>query len=250
MKEAKVIGVIGAMESEVETLRGRLCGLAAETAAGITFFIGTISGQKVVLAKCGVGKVNAARATQLLIDRYKPDFLFNTGIAGGIAPRLNVADAVIAAGFIHHDFDATAFGYVKGCLCAQEARNKPTVFTASPFLTGVLKKSALAMLPPGRVKEGLVVTGDAFVSDPQKKQALYGEFRALAVEMEGAAFAQTAYYNNVPFAAVRAISDLADGKAAAAFDVFEKETADLSAALIEKAVYYIKESGETPYEEL
>jgi adenosylhomocysteine nucleosidase len=244
MKNSGIIGIIGAMDSEISKLKTKLLNYESNRVGNIIFHIGEISGQTVVVAKCGVGKVNAARCTQLFIDHYKPEILINTGIAGGIGPELSVGDVVIATGFVQHDFDVTAFGHVKGYLCTGEDKDRPTVFGSSEVLVDMVMRAATSAVSPEQVKKGIIATGDMFVSNPEKKNEIYEEFDALAVEMEGAAFAQTAYYNQVPFVAIRAISDLADGRAAESFETFEKETAELSAKLIEQSLYLIKECEE------
>ena len=128
MKDKAVFGVIGAMESEIARLRGLLRGGAAETHAGLTFYSGTLGAHRVVLVQSGIGKVNAARCTQLLIDKYTPDYIVNTGIAGGIGEGLAVADVVIGTELVQHDFDAVAFGYARGNICDPSHRDTPSVF--------------------------------------------------------------------------------------------------------------------------
>lgn len=234
MKHNKKIGIIGAMANETEHLQKLLQSTKPEKIGDLLYFIGELAGHTVIVVKCGVGKVNAARCTQLLIDHYNPDIIINTGIAGGISPELNVGDLVIGTGFVQHDFDVTAFGHAHGYPCTGEDDTKPTIFQSDERLIHPLKSAATEVIPKEKIREGLIATGDRFVSDPDEKKKIRELFGAVAVEMEGGAIAQTACFDQTPFVAVRTISDLADGSAAESFDVFEKDTAALSAAVIKK----------------
>lgn len=239
MKADTAIAIIGAMESEVHRLTSLLENANTVSVYNLTFYTGTINKRKVVIVKSGIGKVNAARCTQLLIDRFSPDAIVNTGIAGGIDPDLSVGDIVIGTGLLQHDFDVTAFGHAKGYLCTGDDHNSPTVFYADKSLSDALESTATSQFPEKRVGRGTIATGDLFVSDSEKKQELWKTFKASAAEMEGAAIAQTASYAGVPFAVLRVISDQADGKAAQSFEVFEEETARLSSAVIESLLSII-----------
>lgn len=234
--EHRLIGIIGAMDSELETLLAAMTEKKQETLYGLTFTTGTLDGCAVVLVKAGIGKVNAARCTQLLIDRFSPSAIVNTGIAGGLAPGLSVGDVVVASGVLQHDFDVTAFGHAKGYLCTGGDDTAATVFPADEALSGCFAAAAQAILGEGHVHRGLIATGDQFISGAEHKSALYGEFRAMAAEMEGGAIAQVAAMDGVPFAVIRSISDLADGTAADSFDTFEKHAADVSAAALRQAL--------------
>ena len=236
MKENAVFGVIGAMESEIARLRGLLRGGAAETHAGLTFYSGTLGAHRVVLVQSGIGKVNAARCTQLLIDKYTPDYIVNTGIAGGIGDGLAVADVVIGTELVQHDFDVRAFGYARGNLCEADHRDTPTVFRGDEELAQRFRKAAETLMDAGRVKTGRIVTGDLFVAGAEVKRELAETFGAVAAEMEGGAIAQVAALSGVPFIVLRAISDLADGSSPASFDEFEQQTADLSASILRKLI--------------
>lgn len=239
MKADATIAIIGAMESEVYRLTSLLENANTVPVYNLTFYTGTIKKRKVVIVKSGIGKVNAARCTQLLIDRFNPDAIVNTGIVGGIDPGLSVGDIVIGTGLLQHDFDVTAFGHAKGYLCTGDDHNSPTVFYADKSLSDALESTATSQFQEKRVGRGTIATGDLFVSDSEKKQELWETFKASAAEMEGAAIAQTASYAGVPFAVLRVISDQADGKAAQSFEVFEEETAKLSSAVIESLLSII-----------
>ncbi len=222
-------GIIGAMESEISLLRARMEEIKPRQFGDLTFYSGYLAGKPMVLVRSGPGKVNAARCAQLLIDVYHPDYLINTGIAGGVGEGLAVGDIVVATGLVQHDFDVTAFGYARGNICARDSAAEPTVFRPDGALVRQLTQAARAV---GNVRQGIVATGDVFVSSTAQKKDLAATFHALAAEMEGGAIAQVAQANGVPFAVLRVLSDLADGSAPESFDAFEQQTADLSASIL------------------
>ena len=229
------IGVIGAMDSELAALIAALAQPAQETVQGLIFHTGRLGAREVVLVRCGIGKVSAARCTQVLIDRFAPGAVINTGIAGGLAGGLAVGDIVVADGLVQHDFDAAPIGFVRGCVCMGDP-GAPTVFAPDAALSALLAQTAGNTIGAQQVHRGLIATGDQFISGAEHKSALYGEFRAMAAEMEGGAIAQVAAMDGVPFAVIRSISDLADGTAADSFDTFEKHAADASAAALRQAL--------------
>lgn len=231
---SNVIGIIGAMDSEVEYLCSKLENRTKETIYGFDFYCGTLSGKDVVLVKCGIGKVNAARGTQLMIDRYSPAVIVNTGIAGGVAPGICIEDAVIAEGLLQHDFDVSAFGHAKGYLCTGIEHEKPTVFKADEETAKKLRKAADKIIPTEKIRAGLIATGDQFISGTEKRKEIYDLFGATAAEMEGCAIAQVAEYSGIPFAVLRVISDTADGQAVEKYDEFELKAAKQSALIIEE----------------
>ena len=234
--ENKTFGVIGAMESEVAQLRAALKMPEARTVAGLTFYAGTLGENRVVLVRSGVGKVNAARCAQILIDLYEPDYLVNTGIAGGVGAGLAVADVVIGTELVQHDFDAVNFGYARGNICEPEHRGTPTVFRSDETLIAAFRAAAESLIDAKRVKTGRIATGDLFVASAETKRDIADTFGAIAAEMEGCAIAQVAALAGVPFIVLRAISDLADGSSVGSFGEFEQETADLSAAILRRMI--------------
>lgn len=236
MKAESCIGIIGAMDVEIEKLTSELSGSRNYPVGGLAFIKGTLYELPIVIVKCGVGKVNAAICTQILIDRFRPDFLINLGIAGGLSPALSIGDVVIAAGLLQHDFDVSSFGHARGYMCTNQNDSQPTIYPADMKLVQLLGKAAEEAIGLRRISFGLIATGDQFVSNKGKKSELYHEFSAVAADMEGGAIAQTAYLNRVPFAVVRTISDLADGTAAQSYSVFEKEAADISATIITNSI--------------
>lgn len=239
MKTKRTVGVIGAMESEVEAFLAALSNMKIIHNTGLTFHSGEYAGQNLVIAQSGIGKVNAARCTQMMIDLFHPDYIINSGIAGGIDTLLSVGDIVIGEELIQHDFDVTAFGHAKGYLCTGERDDIPTVFHSDKKLVSLLEKSAEVFIEAGRIHTGRIASGDIFVADCALKQSIFQEFGAAAIEMEGAAIAQTAAYAEVPFVIIRAISDQADGYAAESFETFEKQTAALSCAVIHNLIHLL-----------
>lgn len=239
------IGVIGAMDSETAQLIAHLEGSRKETFSGLDLYTGTMHGKEVTVVKCGIGKVNAARTAQLLIDRFSPDAIINTGIAGGTDPELSVGDTVVATGLVQHDFDLTGFGYTKGAMSGFE-KGRPTVFGCDERLTEALFTAAVRVSgetdesadPSGAsddstIAKGLVATGDVFVYDTEIRRFIRDTFGAACTEMEGGAIAQVCALSGVPFAVLRVLSDTAGGEAAESFDAFEKKAADRSAAICE-----------------
>ena len=222
------IGIIGAMDIEIEALVDALEDKEITELYGYKFYSGHMADKNIVILKCGVGKVNAARGTQLMIDRFAPDAILNTGIAGAIDPDLNIGDTVVATALVQHDFDVTAFGYAPGCICDRNNMDKPTAFAADPELVSELTIAAESVMD-GAVREGIIATGDRFVSSEELKRKIYEIFHAAATEMEGAAIAQTAAYAGVPFAVLRVMSDTADGKAPESYEQFELKAAGQSA---------------------
>ena len=226
------VGIIGAMASEVKDLVSSLSDYKKEKHYNLTFHTGKLEGVDVVVLQCGVGKVNAARSTQMLIDFYNPTLIINTGIAGGTAPNVAPFDAIIATKLVQHDFDVTPFGHAKGYMCTGKESNKPTLFTPSEEYSALFEKACDEFFDPTQVKRGVIATGDIFVASPHLRSSIYNEFGALAAEMEGGAIAQVAEYDAVPFVVLRVISDNADGEATVSFDTLEKESARRSALTV------------------
>jgi adenosylhomocysteine nucleosidase len=233
-QEIGTVGIIGAMDSEVTLLKSALQNAQEEKVGGLTLSTGNIGQAHVVLAKCGVGKVNAALCAQIMIDRFSADCLINTGAAGGIGAdgELAVGDFVIGTEAVQYDFDVTAFGHAKGYMCTGVQHEQPTIYHSDPLLVAAVERSATKWLPQFKLKNGRIATGDTFVSESRVKNELWQDFQATAAEMEGAAIAQTATANDIPFVIVRAISDLADDSAATSYDEFEKEAAGISANIV------------------
>ena len=225
-------GIIGAMDTEIQMIREKMDYCRTNSLYGLTIYQGRVFHHDVVLAKCGVGKVNAARCAQILIDSSNPDYLINTGVAGGIGPDLKIGDIVLSTDLIQHDFSMNALGCVDGCLTLEGPKDEPTLFHADEALLTGFEKVAKETAGEGAIHRGRIATGDTFVADRESKQRIYDSFGALACEMEGAAIAQVAQAARVPFLVIRAISDLADGSASESYANFERHAAELSARML------------------
>ena len=223
MNSKQPVGIIAAMDSELAGLVAALEQPRQHVLWGLTFYSGLLSGREAVLVKCGVGKVNAARTAQILIDRFEPCALLNSGIAG-------------ADGLVQHDFDVTAFGHARGYLCTGGDSSSPTVFRPDAAVQSALRRAAEEVLGREHVHSGLIATGDQFISGPGQKAAIRQVVSAAAAEMEGGAIAQAAVLSGVPFGVLRVISDLADDTAPDSSDRFEEETAHRSARIVKQAV--------------
>lgn len=222
------IGIIGAMSSEVDNLIARMTDTTREEYAGRQFVCGRLGGQDAVVVQSGIGKVAAAITAQMLIDRFEVTALLNTGMAGGLDRRLAVKDLVVATGALQHDFDLTAFGHVRGYLTGEDDQ-KPTIFACDTALVERAVKAAETVLPAGsKAITGTVASGDIFVDDSSLKATLRDHFGAAAAEMEGAAIAQTAVANGIPFVILRTISDLAEQEATVSFDEMERYAGQLA----------------------
>ncbi|MGM9930296.1 5'-methylthioadenosine/S-adenosylhomocysteine nucleosidase [Pradoshia sp.] len=218
------IAIIGAMEEEVAVLRENIEESESVVIANTEYTSGKMFGTDVVLLKSGIGKVNAAMGTAVLLEKFKPDFIINTGSAGGYNPELNVGDIVISTEVRHHDVDVTAFGYEYG-----QVPRLPVGFVADEKLVE-LASGIAAGIEGVQAGKGLIVTGDVFMSDPVRADFVRGQFPELqAVEMEAAAIAQVAYQFGVPFVVTRALSDIAGKESDVSFEQFLDKAARHSA---------------------
>lgn len=214
----KKIGIIGAMEEEVNILKEQMQEVKVTRIASMDFNEGVIAGKQAVIVRSGIGKVNAAICTQILSDVYRVDAVINTGVAGSLRNEIDIADIVLSTDALQHDVDATGFGYEPGVI----PRMEQSIFTADKKLLDLAKAVCQEELPEIGVHTGRIVSGDQFISDTQKKKWLVESFQGYCTEMEGAAIAQTAYLNNLPFLIIRAISDKADHSAEMAYNEFEE----------------------------
>lgn len=229
------IAIIGAMEEEVALLRENITEQRQETIAGCEFTFGKMHGTDVILLRSGIGKVNAAMSTSVLLEKYQPDCIINTGSAGGFDPKLNVGDVVISSEVRHHDVDVTAFGYEYG-----QVPQLPAAFPADEKLVAIAETAAQE-IGEIQVVKGQIATGDSFMSDPDKVKFVRSKFTNLqALEMEAAAIAQVAYQFKVPFVIIRSLSDIAGKESDVSFDQFLEKAAVHSATLVMKIVAAIK----------
>lgn len=223
-----MLGIIGAMEVEVKELREMMENPQAQTVAGMTFYQGTIKGKEVVVVRSGIGKVNAGICSQILVDRYQVEGIINTGIAGSLRNEINIGDIVLATVAVQHDVDATGFGYPIGEIPQMGIKE----FPANEKLRALAEACSKKANPDVQVFCGRVASGDQFISSKEKKNWIQDNFDAYCTEMEGAAIAQAAYLNNIPYLVVRAISDKADDSANMDYSEFEAKAVENSVRLM------------------
>ena len=227
-----MIGIIGAMDEEVEQIVAVMDIEREETKAQMTFKAGKLAGKDVVIVRSGIGKVNAAVCTQILIDVFDVKAVINTGIAGSLKAEINIGDLVISSDLVHHDMDAVSFGYPKGQIPQMDVFS----FEADRALADLAEKVCEEVNPEIQVFHGRVVSGDQFISDKAVKERISANFDGYCTEMEGAAIAQAAYLNGVPFVILRAISDKADDSATMDYPTFEKQAIHNSVLLLKELV--------------
>ncbi|MFC0473229.1 5'-methylthioadenosine/adenosylhomocysteine nucleosidase [Halalkalibacter kiskunsagensis] len=221
-------GIIGAMNEEIERMKTEMTVKKTHRYASVTFYEGTMHGKGMILCKCGVGKVNAAMTSQLLIDKFATTHILFTGVAGAVDETLNVGDLVISTSAMQHDIDVTALGFKKGQIPYFEGSSD---FQADKSLieiaTAVAKESTNRHILQGRI-----VSGDQFISNQDYVETLREDFDAACVEMEGAAVAQVASMNEVPFVIIRSMSDKANGEASMSFNEFTELASEQSHLLV------------------
>lgn len=227
-----MLGIIGAMDEEVSKLKEEMNDVTIQSKASMDFYRGVMDGREVVVVRSGIGKVNAGICTQILVDEYGVDAVINTGIAGSLNAAIDIGDIVLSTDTLQHDMDATGFGYEPGVI----PRMDTSVFMADEKLRVLAKTCCERVNPDIRVFEGRVVSGDQFISDKAKKQFISEQFQGYCTEMEGAAIAQAAYLNNIPFLIIRAISDKADDSATEDYPTFETKAIAHSVKLVREMV--------------
>ena len=217
-------GIIGAMEPEVAILKAKLVNCETTSRAGYTFYQGQLDDHDVVIVQSGIGKVAAALATAILIDKFQPDYVVNTGSAGGFDARLKVGDVVVSSEVRYHDVDVTAFGYEIGQLPAN-----PAAYIPHETLVNAANKG-IEQLGDIQAMVGLITTGDTFMTKDDDIAKARENFPAMAaVEMEGAAIAHTCHQFHVPFVIIRSLSDIAGKESPASFDEY-LETASVNSS--------------------
>ena len=217
-------GIIGAMEPEVAILKDQLVDAKTSQIGGYTFYQGKLAGNDVVIVQSGIGKVAAALATAFLIKEFEPDYVVNTGSAGGFEQSLKVGDIVISSEVRYHDVDVTAFGYEIGQLPAN-----PAAYIPHPMLVEAAK-SGIAQLNNIQTLVGLITTGDTFMTKDDDIAKARENFPTMAaVEMEGAAIAQTCHQLNIPFVVIRSMSDIAGKESPTSFEAY-LETASVNSS--------------------
>lgn len=233
------LGIIGAMKVEVETLLGEMENKTALEKAGSTFYEGTLAGLPVVVVQCGVGKVNAALCVQILCDCFGVTHIVNTGVAGSLCAELDIGDLVVSRDVMYHDFDCHVLNdsYRVGQVPGLDV----LAFPADDALLGFAFAAAEAV-NPGHTKIGRITSGDQFICQKEQKEQIIAVTGAMCTEMEGAAIAQTAYRNTVPFVILRAISDKADDSAEMDYPTFERIAAHRCAQVTRSLAKQLQEA--------
>lgn len=228
----KRIGIIGAMDLEVEHLKGEMQISRIVDKAGMEFYTGILKGVDVVIVRSGIGKVNAGLCAQILADVFQVTHIINTGVAGSLNAKLDIGDILISKDALYHDMDVRIFGYQLGEVPQMGCRE----FKADKAMIEAAVSSCKEVNPDIHVEVGRILSGDQFISDKAKKETLIADFQGDCTEMEGAAIAHSAYLNKIPFVIIRAISDKADDSAEMDYPTFEREAAKHSAKLVEHMI--------------
>ena len=222
----KNIGIIVATPEEMKELKNIMVESEKIRIFNLDFYKGKINNKNYVLVKCGVGKVNAARTTQMLIDNFNIESIINVGVAGGLNNNINIGDIVIGEKLVQHDFDITAFGYEKGYIS-----ETGKFFESNRNLIERCKKIKIENV---QIILGTIASGDIFCTDIKMKEKIGSEFNSDCVEMEGASIAQTSYLCNIPFLVIRAISDIPNGKNQIDYEQFVEKAAKNCAEFIKQ----------------
>ena len=225
-----MIGIIGAMEIEVNALKGRLSNARKEKISGIEFVLGTLYEKEVVVAACGVGKVFAAVAAEAMILKYNPEIIVNSGVAGALSKELGIADIVVATDVVQHDMNTTPLGDPPGFLSGINKVFIPCSKKASMLLCKASQALGISPL------EGRIASGDLFVSTIKQKRNVAEKFSAVACEMEGASIGHVCYVNNVDFAVIRSISDSLSDDSHMEYPEFLKIAAENSIKIMDKFI--------------
>lgn len=226
-----MIGIIGAMDIEIQGLKDLITNPRTERISGLDFISGQIHGKDAVIVKCGCGKVNAALCTEAMIIKYRPDVVINTGVAGGLDKRLNIADIAVADAVVQHDYDTTPLGEPLGFLSQIDTVEIPCAKAVCDMLAVAARK-----LDNTAVVTGTIASGDQFLNSMEKKEKIVSAFSAVAGEMEGGAIGHVCYANKVNFGVLRAISDNADGSSHMDFGKFTKIAAEKTIAILSEFI--------------
>lgn len=230
-----LVALIGAMDQEIDLLKQSMDAVEKISMAGFDFYTGVLHSVNIVLLKSDIGKVNAAIGTSILLQQFKPDYVLNTGSAGGTDQALTPGDVVIGVEMLQHDVDVTAFEYVPGQIPGMPAR-----FAADAALIECAEKVLLHWPDQkANIVKGAIASGDRFMHNPTEVQAMMRQFNDVkAVEMEGAAIAQTCFRFNTPFLVIRALSDIAGQSSDVTFyefiEIASKHSATMVAAIVKE----------------
>ena len=223
-----VIGIIGAMDEEVASLKSAVENPQISMIAGMEFCKGKLDGTDVVIVQCGVGKVNAGVCAHTLISLFGCTKIINTGVAGALDARINIGDIVVSTDAVQHDFTAEAVGFAKG----EIPYTGLYAFPADETMRKTAAEAARTAAPEVQVFEGRVCSGDQFIASKEQKEKIIADFGGLCCEMEGGAIAQVCYLSNTPFVIIRAISDKADDSEEMNYELFKEKAAERCAAIV------------------
>ena len=226
------IGIIGAMDVEVASLKEAADISKTTKIAEMEFCDGTLRGKNAVIVKCGMGKVNAGICAHTLINGFDCTKIINTGVAGSLDSQIDIGDIVVSVDAVQHDFDVEPIGFQKG----EIPYTGLIAFPADEALRASAVESVQQSAPDIHVFEGRVCSGDQFICTKEQKDSIIDDFGGMCCEMEGAAIAQTCYLNSTPFVVIRAISDKPDGAGAVDFIEFQAEAAERCAAIVQYMV--------------
>ena len=230
MSEVKRIAIIGAMDSEITNFKGMIENIEEIEIANITYYKGVLCGKNVVLLKSGIGKVNAAIATTIAIERFNVEKIIFTGVAGSGNPDYDISDIVISKDLIEHDFDTSDLD-VDELTVLVKGYDK-NYYPADTSLIQLAKESAQKVITDNKIYIDTIATGDQFVGNNQKVKQIHNKFKAGAIEMEGAAVAHAALMYKVPFVVIRSLSDKADSDAVVDFPKFVVKSAQNSMKIV------------------
>lgn len=224
----KKYGIIAAMQEEMQEIKNIMTEIEEQNIYELTFTKGKISNSDVVLVEAGIGKVNAARVTQILINNFEIEAVINVGSAGAANDELDIGDIVIGKKLVQHDFDITAFGHPKGFIS-----NIGEYVESNIDLIGKMEQTIYKIQENEfKIKIGTIASGDIFCTEPKMKEKIRMKFQADAIEMEGAAIAQVCKLDNIPFIVIRSISDTPNGKNNITFDQYLKKASKRCANII------------------
>lgn len=222
------IGIIVAMEEELEAVLNIMNNIEQKEIYGISVQIGKIEQKEVAVVKSGVGKVNAARVTQILIDKLNVKSIINLGAAGALSPLLNIGDIVIGEKLIQHDFDITAFDHEKGFI-----PNCGVYLNSDDYLLNIAKNISIENV---NIHEGVIASGDIFCTDKHMSEKIHNKFNALCVDMEGASIAQTSFLAGVPFIVIRSISDIPNNQNVMTYDKFLERSSNIVSLFLKEMI--------------
>ena len=222
------IGIIGAMSVEVDALKAKLADCRTVSISGVDFFCGKLAKKDVVIARCGIGKVFAAICAQTMILNFGVTHIINTGVAGTLSEKLSILDVAIADGLVQHDMDTSPIGDPVGLISGINKIVLPTSEKMAMIASDVASEMGV------NHAQGIIASGDQFISNADRKRFIVDSFGAIACEMEGAAIGHVCYVNGVECLIVRAISDSASGEATMEYPEMVALAAEQSRKMTEK----------------